>query len=104
MSYARKSRGSVIASIGGVTLIAALAVWQFVQFVTFKNTVGVADVQGGSLHLWVAIGAALFACVAGFFVFSVFLRYDRDDEMHITSTPAHDRRLAAKASKTGIVS
>jgi hypothetical protein len=25
------------------------------------------------------------ACVASFFVFSVFLRHDTDDELHITS-------------------
>jgi hypothetical protein len=84
MSYVRKSLATVLASIGGVILLAALAVWQFYEFVIFRNA-GIADVQGGSLHLWLAIGAALIACVAGFFVFSVFLRYDRDDEMHITS-------------------
>ena len=103
MSYVRKSLGSVLASIGGVTLIAALAVWQFYQFVTFKDAGRVTDVQGGSLHLWLAIGAALIACVAGFFVFSVFLRYDRDDEMHITSTPALDRRLAAETKDASAV-
>lgn len=96
MSYARKSSGTVAISIGGVMLLAALAVWQFYRFVMFKNTAGITDIQGGSLHLWLAIAAALAACVAGFFVFSVFLRYDGDDEIHITSTPAQDRRLAAK--------
>jgi len=29
---------------------------------------------------------ALVACVAAFVVFSVFVRHDTDDELHITST------------------
>jgi uncharacterized membrane protein len=82
MSFVRKSLGNVLLSIGGVVLVAALGVWQFYVFVTFP------DAQGGAIHLWLAIGATLVACIAGFFVFSVFLRYDRDDEMHITSSPA----------------
>jgi len=82
MSFVRKSLGNVLLSIGGVVLVAALGIWQFYVFVTFP------DVRGGAIHLWLAIGATLVACVAGFFVFSVFLRYDRDDEMHITSSPA----------------
>ena len=101
MSYVRKSPGKVLASIGGVLLIAALATWQFYLFVTFKDAKGIFDAQGGTLHLWLAIGAALVACVAGFFVFSVFLRYDRDDEIHITSSPAQERRLAAEVKDIG---
>ncbi|HEX8175909.1 MAG TPA: hypothetical protein VF543_12395 [Pyrinomonadaceae bacterium] len=41
------------------------------------------DLQGGAMHLWLAIGAALMACLAGFLVFSVFLRYDKTRELHI---------------------
>ncbi len=43
------------------------------------------DVQGGTYHLWLAIVAGLIACIASFLVFSVFLRYDENNEMHITS-------------------
>lgn len=81
----RKSLTNVLSAVVGVMLIAAIAVWQFYQFVTFKNSHGLVDVQGGTIHLWLAIGAALIACLAGFLVFSVFLRYDKADEMHITS-------------------
>ncbi|MGA9995060.1 MAG: hypothetical protein WBP93_06590 [Pyrinomonadaceae bacterium] len=63
----------------GVAAIAAIAVWQFYMFVTFE------DLQGGTHHLWWAIGAALIACIAAFLVFSGFLHHDRDDEIHITS-------------------
>jgi len=35
--------------------------------------------------LWLAIGIALIVCVGGFFLFSRLLRYDQQNEMHITS-------------------
>ncbi len=81
----RKSPANILAAVIGVTSIAAIAIWQFYLFVTFKNAQGLVDVQGGTQHLWWAIGAALIACLAGFLVFSVFVRYDKDNEIHITS-------------------
>ncbi len=84
MSY-RKSRRRIWSGITGLMLITALAVWQFYRFVTFETAEGVADVQGGTHHLWWAIGLGLTAFIAAFLFFSVFLRYDRSDEMHITS-------------------
>lgn len=81
----RKSLPNVLTAVVGVMLIAAVAVWQFYLFVTFKSSSGVLDVQGGTIHLWLAIGAVLAACAAGFFVFSVFLRYDKNEDLHITS-------------------
>ena len=85
MSYIRKSRTSVTAALIAVTAFITLAIWQFYMFITFRNPEGTISIQGGTHHLWLAIGAALIACIAGFFVFSVFLRYDRDEELHITS-------------------
>lgn len=85
MSNLQKSRTNVLAAVIGVVSIAAVAVWQFYLFVTFRDSQGVMDVQGGTNHLWWAIGAGLIACLASFLVFSVFLRYDKDNEMHITS-------------------
>jgi H+/Cl- antiporter ClcA len=85
MSYVRKSLANVLGSIAGVIVVAAIAVWQFYQFVTFRDARGILDAQGGTSHLWWAIAMALFACIASFFVFSVFLRHDRDDELHISS-------------------
>jgi hypothetical protein len=81
----RKSLTNVLAAVVGVIAIATVAVWQFYQFVTFKTSHGVVDIQGGAIHFWLAIGATLIACLAGFLVFSVFLRYDKNNEMHITS-------------------
>jgi hypothetical protein len=81
----RKSLTNVLAAVIGVVAIAAIAIWQFYLFVTFKDSLGLVDVQGGTHHLWWAVGAALIACLAGFLMFSVFVRYDEANEMHITS-------------------
>ena len=80
MSYARKNLRNVTGSIIGVVVAAALGVWQFYVFVTFEGS------QGGIRHLWWAIAMALVACAAAFVVFSVFVRHDTDDDLHITST------------------
>jgi hypothetical protein len=82
--HIRKSLTNVLLAVTGVTALAAVAVWQFYLLATFRTSHGVLDVQGGSIHLWLAIGAVFAACLAGFLVFSVFLRYDKDNEMHIT--------------------
>lgn len=74
-----------LAAVIGLVLLAAVAAWQFYLFVAFKDVNGVADLEGGRLHLWFAIGIALITCIAGVFLISKFIRYDRRDEMHITS-------------------
>ena len=83
-----KNRRRILSAVVSVIAIAALAIWQFYLFVTFKNPQGVVDVQGGTHHLWWAIGLSMVACIGSFFFFSVFLRYDRNDEVHITSLPS----------------
>lgn len=70
-----------------VMSLAAAAVWQFYQFVSFKNTIGAFDAQGGTLHFWLAVVLGLMAFATAFLFFSVFLRYDREDENHITAPP-----------------
>jgi hypothetical protein len=84
MSYIRKSLSNVLVSIMVVMAAAAIAIWQFYRFVTFSDVRGIVDMQGGTAHLWWAIGAALFACLAGYVVFSVFLRQEKEDVIHIT--------------------
>lgn len=74
-----------VLAIIGLAGLSAIAIWQFYLFVTFKDTIGSIDLQGGHLHLWVAIGTAVMVCVGGFFLFSKVLRYDTRNEMHITS-------------------
>ena len=72
-------------SIIGLMALAALAAWQFYLFASFKDATGLVDLQGGKLHLWLAIGVAVMVCVGGFFFFSKLLRYDKQSEMHITT-------------------
>ena len=58
------------------------AIFQYYLFATFKNPQGVTDVQGGTTHLWLAIGATVvaFACALIFFV----RRVNKEEEIHIT--------------------
>ena len=80
----RKQRVKALA-VAGLVALAALAAWQFYLFASFKDASGVMDVQGGTLHLWLAISIAVIVCVGGVFIFSELLRYDKRNEMHITS-------------------
>lgn len=84
----RKSRKNILSGAIALMSITALAIWQFYQFATFKTAEGIVDLQGGTYHLWLAIGLGLTAFIFAFLFFSVFLRYDRSDEMHVTSLPS----------------
>jgi hypothetical protein len=83
----RKSKKNALIMVMAIAAPAAVALWQFYVFVTFRNETGVVDVQGGTRHLWLAIGFAVAACIAAILGASFFLRYDRNDEIHITSPP-----------------
>jgi len=85
MSYVRKNSAKVFSSIAGIVVLAGIATWQFYRFVTFADSQGGLDLQGGRAHLWWAIAMGVCACIASFFVFSIYLRHDTDDELHITS-------------------
>jgi len=85
MSDIRKRSTNVVVGVIALITLIALAIWQFVLFARFKNSQGLLEVDGGGHHFWWGLSAALIACVVGFFVFSVFLRYDKSDELHITS-------------------
>ena len=69
----------------GLAALAIVGAWQFYLFAAFSDGTRVGDVQGGTIHLWVAIGIALIVCVGGFFLISRLLRYDSRNEIHITS-------------------
>jgi membrane associated rhomboid family serine protease len=89
MSYATRNVRKLSMSIAGVIVLAAIGIWQFYQFVNFKNEPGIA--AGGSVHLWWAIAMAVFACIAGVLVFSAFLLRETEDELHITAPPRAKR-------------
>ena len=90
MTY-RNNRKIVLFAIIVVTSTVAIAVWQFYMFATFKNANGISDAQGGTQHFWWAVGLGLLAFTIAFLFFSVFLRYDTNDETHITSRPSRKR-------------
>jgi len=69
----------------GLMVLAALAAWQFYAFATFKDASGAVDVQGGTLHLWLAIGTTVLVCAGAFGLFLKLLTYDKRNEIHITS-------------------
>jgi hypothetical protein len=81
----KKSATKTLIAVLGLAALGAVAAWQFYLFAVFKNADGVVDIQGGTVHLWLAIGTALIVCIAGFFLFSRIVRYDQRDEIHITS-------------------
>ena len=85
MSRIKKSMTNGWIATAVITVIAVIAVWQFYLFATFKNSQGVLDASGGTIHLWLAIGAAVVACVLGFLAFSVSVSHNEADDMHITS-------------------
>jgi CDP-diglyceride synthetase len=96
MSYATENLKNVVASIAGLVVVAAIGVWQFYAYVTFKDAHGLANADGGGMHLLLAIVMAVFACFIGFLVFSIFLRHDTDDDLHITFAPLPNH-LSSKA-------
>lgn len=82
MSYPGENLKYIL--LWGVGLLtAAIAIWQFYLFVVFRNSQGALDVQGGGLHLWMAIGAAVVTCACVFA--GIFGRINKTEEFHITS-------------------
>jgi hypothetical protein len=67
--------------VGLVT--AAVSAWQFYLFVVFRDQRGLLDVQGGKLHLGLAVGAAVVACACVFL--GILRRINKTEEFHITS-------------------
>lgn len=84
----QKGKKNIVLAVMAVTTATAIALWQFYIFVTFKSAAGAIDIQGGRKHLWWAIGFGLIAFIGAFFFASTFVRYNRNDELHITSPPA----------------
>lgn len=85
MSILKKSRAGGLAASVAVAALAAVAAWQFYLFASFRGASGAFEAQGGTYHLWIAVGAALAACALGFIAFSVLVGYDEKDELHITT-------------------
>jgi hypothetical protein len=85
MSKIKKSMTNGWIATVFVAAIALISVWQFYLFASFKNSQGAFDAGGGTVHLWLALGAAAVACVVGFLAFSISVGYDEANDMHINS-------------------
>ncbi len=84
MSRSGKNLKNVLLWVVGLAA-AAVAAWQFYLFASFRDARGAFDAQGGTYHLWLALGATLAACALGFLAFSVLVGHDEKDELHITT-------------------
>ena len=85
MSILKKSKAGGLAAAVAVAVLVAVAAWQFYLFASFRDARGAFDAQGGTHHLWIALGATLVACALGFVAFSVLVGYDEKDELHIST-------------------
>jgi hypothetical protein len=85
VSILKKSKAGGLAATAAVAALATVAAWQFYLFASFRGAGGAFDAQGGTHHLWIAVGAALAACALGFVAFSVLVGYDEKDELHIST-------------------
>jgi hypothetical protein len=77
----KNSRDILLWIVGLV--MATIATWQFYLFAAFRDSQGVLETQGGALHLWLAIGAALITCLCAFA--GIFRNIKKTEELHITS-------------------
>ena len=81
MSVRKISTNAVLWTVG--LLAAAVAAWQFYLFVAFRDAQGLLDVQGGSLNLWLAVGATVVTCLC--VGWGIFRRINQTEEFHITA-------------------
>jgi hypothetical protein len=87
MSYSRTNSKITFVFIAGLIGSASLACWQFYKYATFKHENGLLNIEGGGSHLAWALFLALIACGLGFVIATTRLRYEVDDQLHITSRP-----------------
>ena len=73
MSYLKKRQARFAAAAVGTFVLAIIASQQLYLFVVFRSQPGLLDSQGGRLHLWLAGGATLLACIAGGLMFLFFM-------------------------------
>lgn len=87
MSYSRKNSRNTFFSVALLISMTALATWQFYRYTTFKHDNGLINIEGGGIHLLLALLLTLLACGLGFFLASRLLRFDGDDQLHVISPP-----------------
>lgn len=76
-----KSMKDILSVIVGL-LAFALAIWQLMAFMGAKDERGIQDMWAGTNHLWLAILAAIVACVCAVVYF--ISHHKEVEEIHIT--------------------
>ena len=85
MSFINKRLITILAAIIGMFAMAVTASRQLYLFTIFRDASGILDPQGGAHHLWLAIGAALIACIAAALMFFFMLhRWGKEDVMRVS--------------------
>jgi hypothetical protein len=85
MNFINKRLIKILAAVAGMFAMAMTASRQLYLFAIFRDARGILDPQGGVFHLWLAIGAALIACIAGGLMFLFFLRRSgKEDVLSVT--------------------
>ncbi|HEX8475897.1 MAG TPA: hypothetical protein VF666_17860 [Pyrinomonadaceae bacterium] len=76
-----KSMTDILVAVLGLIAF-VVAIWQFAAFATFKNERGLPDMWAGTNHLWLAIAAAIIACICAV---AYFVRNHKEmEEIHIS--------------------
>ena len=76
-----RSMKDILAVVVGIAA-GVFAIYEYYLFASFRNAQGVADMQGGTNHLWLAIGATVLALVCGLIYFLGHV--NKEEEIHIT--------------------
>jgi hypothetical protein len=93
MSYSRNNSKASFNFVAVLISMAALASWQFYKYATFKYDSPILNIEGGVSHLVWALFLAFLACSLVFFMALRLLRYEADDQLHITSLPGRRNSL-----------
>jgi len=91
MNNSQKNSKISLIYIAALISMVSLASWQFYEYASFKHDNGLVNIEGGASHLVLALILAFLACCLGFFIASKLLRYQVDNELHITAPPSRSK-------------
>lgn len=75
-----------VTALVGLLLMAFIVSWEFFLFVVVRDASGLRT-AGASSHLWLAIGAAISACIASSLMFRFFSRDEKIKWSKVEMTP-----------------
>lgn len=100
MSFINKRLMRIAVAVVGTFVMAMIASRQLYLFSVFRDTSGILDPQGGAHHLWLAIGAALIACMVGGLMFLFMLRRGgKEDILSVDQEAAQTAIMSGSAQR-----